>query len=89
VSGFKGSCSFPQITTEGLDDSWQHGRDIYLVYHDLLHLIPTYLDTEKVSFRVTTNVITSQVAGMLINGMYGPRQSVPLLVQVWMPARRY
>ncbi|GAD99303.1 Histidine acid phosphatase family protein [Paecilomyces variotii No. 5] len=81
VSGFNGTCSFPQITNGGLADSWQHGRDLYEVYHDILHFLPSHLDHGSVSFRVTTNQITSQVAGMVISAMYGPGQSVPLLVQ--------
>jgi hypothetical protein len=76
------NCSFPQITTEGLIDSWQHGRDIYGVYHDLLHFIPKHLDSKKVTFRVTTNKITTQVARPLIDGMYSPKEHVPLIVQV-------
>ena len=36
----------------------------------------------KVVYRVTGNVITSQVAGMVINGMFGTRGDVPLLSQV-------
>ncbi|KAF3483619.1 uncharacterized protein GIQ15_02943 [Arthroderma uncinatum] len=80
-SGFKGTCSFPQISKEGLDDSWQHGRDLYAVYHKLLHFLPLWLDQERVSFRVTNNVITSQVAGMLINGMYGVSGDAPLNVE--------
>ncbi|EFR03278.1 hypothetical protein MGYG_06280 [Nannizzia gypsea CBS 118893] len=80
-SGFKGSCSFPQISKEGLDDSWQHGRDLFAVYHKLLHLLPSRLDESKVSFRVTNNMITSQVAGMLINGMYDIKGDAPLNVE--------
>jgi hypothetical protein len=80
-SGFLGSCQFPQITAEGLDDSWQHGRDLYGVYHDLLHFLPRHADG-KVTFRVTQNVITSEVAGMAINGMFGTEAQYPLLVQV-------
>ncbi|KAM5439676.1 putative acid phosphatase [Microsporum ferrugineum] len=80
-SGFKGSCVFPQISKEGLDDSWQHGRDLYAVYHKLLHFLPLGLDHDKISFRVTNNMITSQVAGMLINGMYGIRGNAPLNVE--------
>jgi hypothetical protein len=79
-SGFNGSCQFPQITREGLDDSWQHGKDLYGVYHDLLNFLPSSLSS-KVSYRVTNNVITSQVAGMLINGMYAPKTNTPLLIQ--------
>lgn len=38
--GFAGDCEFPQITREGLDDAWQHGKDLYGVYHAKLGLIP-------------------------------------------------
>ncbi|KAH9886410.1 histidine acid phosphatase family protein [Xylariomycetidae sp. FL2044] len=71
-SGWIGTCQFPQITAEGLDDSWTHGRDLFEVYHDLLGFLPSQLDTKsnQVVFRVTTNVITSQVAGMVISGMW-------------------
>jgi len=76
-----GSCQFPQITADGLDDSWQHGKDLYGVYHDLLNFLPDDLD-EKISFRVTQNVITSEVAGMVLNGMFDSEANYPLLVEV-------
>lgn len=82
--GFKGSCQFPQITAQGLDDSWQHGADLYGAYHDLLGFLPGRDDDawrQKVKYRVTNNVITSEVAGMVINGMWGTTDSVPLLIQ--------
>jgi hypothetical protein len=79
-SGFNGSCQFPQITREGLDDSWQHGKDLYGVYYDLLGFLPTNM-SDKVTYRVTNNQITSQVAGMLINGMYAPTENTPLHIQ--------
>lgn len=82
VSGFPGTCVFPQITRSGLQDSWQHGRDIYEVYHDLLRFLPDDLDQKRMEFRVTNNVITSQVAGMVVGGMYGEQAAVPLHVQV-------
>jgi acid phosphatase len=82
VPGFPGTCVFPQITRSGLQDSWQHGRDVYEVYHDLLNFLPDELDRKKMEFRVTNNVITSQVAGMVIGGMYGEEAAVPLHVQV-------
>ncbi|KAL1883964.1 hypothetical protein Daus18300_000072 [Diaporthe australafricana] len=84
ASGFKGSCQFPQITSQGLDDSWQHGADLYAAYHDLLGFLPDRDDDtwrDKVKYRVTNNVITSEVAGMVINGMWGTTASVPLLIQ--------
>ncbi|KAK6523955.1 hypothetical protein TWF281_001912 [Arthrobotrys megalospora] len=80
--GFQGSCQFPQITRGGLDDSWQHGRDLYNVYGAMLKFLPPKHDSTVV-FRVTSNQITSQVAGMLINGMFGPSQidRIPLSIQ--------
>ncbi|KAK7418428.1 hypothetical protein QQX98_003920 [Neonectria punicea] len=82
-SGWVGSCQFPQISAEGLDDSWVHGYDLYGVYHDLLNFIPGRKDDwrSKVTFRVTNNQITSQVAAMFINGMWGTTESIPLLIQ--------
>jgi len=80
-SGFLGTCQFPQITAEGLDDSWQHGKDLYAVYHDLLGFLPDNT-AEKVTFRVTQNVITSEVAGIVINGMFGTEADYPLLIEV-------
>ncbi|KUJ13473.1 phosphoglycerate mutase-like protein [Mollisia scopiformis] len=79
-SGFLGTCQFPQITAGGLDDSWQHGQDLYGVYHDLLGFLPSDMG-DKVTFRVTQNVITSEVAGMVINGMFDTVADVPLLIE--------
>lgn len=79
-TGFNGSCQFPQITREGLDDSWQHGKDLFGVYHDLLGFLPSDI-SDKVTYRVTNNQITSQVAGMLIDGMYAPEENTPLRIQ--------
>ena len=83
-SGWIGTCSFPQITSGGLDDSWQHGRDIYGVYHELLGFLPNRASAswrDKVRYRVTNNVITSQVAGLLISGTWGTTDSIPLMIQ--------
>lgn len=82
-SGFHGTCQFPQITAEGLDDSWRHGQDLHGVYHDLLHFLPQNVNG-KVAFRVTQNVITSEVAGMAVSGMFGDEAEYPLLVEVSM-----
>lgn len=80
--GFNGTCQFPQITRGGLDDSWQHGKDLYGLYHDLLGFLPDAYDSDLVSFRVTNNVITSQVAGMVTSGMFGlAGKDIPLLIQ--------
>ena len=74
-------CQFPQISRDGLDDSWQHGNDLYAVYHDLLQLIPDSAPHDGVSFRVTNNQITSQVAGMVLNGMFDLTTPYPLQIQ--------
>ena len=58
VAGFNGSCQFPQITREGLDDSLQHGKDLYGVYHDMLGFLPDAIN-EKTTWRVS---ITSSLA---------------------------
>ncbi|KAF2254941.1 histidine acid phosphatase-like protein [Trematosphaeria pertusa] len=79
-AGFNGTCQFPQITRGGLDDSFQHGKDLYGVYHDLLGFLPDDIG-DKITYRVTNNVITSQVAGMLINGMYSPSETILLHIQ--------
>lgn len=89
ATGFKGTCQFPQITAAGLDDSWQHGADLYGVYGELLGFLPARDDDDddaeswrdKVQYRVTNNVITSEVAGMVINGMWATTDAVPLLIQ--------
>lgn len=85
--GWIGTCRFPQITAEGLQDSWQHGADLYSVYRNLLGLLPITSEDgtahrAKVSYRVTNNMITSQVGGMVISGMWNTTHSFPLLVEV-------
>lgn len=81
--GFNGTCQFPQITRGGLDDSHQHGVDLKAVYSDMLGFIPSDYNPKVISYRVTNNVITSQVASMLIPGMYPSRanEDTPLLIQ--------
>jgi hypothetical protein len=80
---FNGTCQFPQITSAGLDDSHQHGKDLFAVYHSLLRFLPSHYDANKIQFRVTNNLITSQVASNLIPAMYSTLQgeSIPLLIQ--------
>ena len=81
--GFNGTCQFPQITRGGLDDSHQHGVDLKAVYSGMLGFLPKEYNANLVSYRVTNNVITSQVASMLIAGMYPKRANhdQPLLIQ--------
>ncbi|KAM3084374.1 hypothetical protein ACMFMG_001520 [Clarireedia jacksonii] len=74
-SGFLGSCQFPQITSGGLQDSWQHGKDLWGVYGNFIGR------KSNAEFRVTPNVITSEVAGMVVKGMFQDDSSFPLLIQ--------
>jgi 2-phosphoxylose phosphatase len=80
--GFHGTCSFPQISNEGLSDAWQHGRDIHGVYHDMFPFMPHQLDKERTLFRVTNHAVTSQTAGAFVKGLYMLQSDVPVSVQV-------
>nr|XP_018267388.1 acid phosphatase [Kwoniella dejecticola CBS 10117]OBR89546.1 acid phosphatase [Kwoniella dejecticola CBS 10117] len=69
--GFVGStCEFPSITSEGIDDALVHGQDVRGVYGDLLGFLPLSNEKEKYSFRVTSNVITSQTLGGFGKGLF-------------------
>ncbi|KAF1982796.1 phosphoglycerate mutase-like protein [Aulographum hederae CBS 113979] len=78
------TCAFPQITHGGFLDSYQHGVDLATVYRSLLG---RGYSPEKIKFRATNNIITSQVAGALIRGMFrgrlpaGDRPNIPLQIQ--------
>ncbi|KDR79193.1 hypothetical protein GALMADRAFT_243093 [Galerina marginata CBS 339.88] len=81
--GFIGSsCQFPQITSEGLEDSITHGSDLRAVYAARLGL-SAELDPSTSKFRVTNNVITSQVASGLVAGLFpkSKSQDVAALIQ--------
>ena len=78
--GFNGTCQFPQITRGGLDDSWQHGKDLFEVYKERLGSLLVN-PSDQVSYRVTNNVITSQVASMVMAAMYESAEEIPLAVQ--------
>lgn len=81
--GFPGSsCQFPQITAGGIEDSHQHGKDLAQVYRDQLGFLPKELDHDLVSFRVTNNVITSQVLGGLAKGMFKDVGDLAAFIQV-------
>lgn len=81
--GFVGTCQFPQITGDGLIDSYQHGVDIGNVYQEKLRFLPKKFDQDALTYRVTNNVITSQVASRVIVGMWPGRSNLDheLLIQ--------
>ncbi|KAF7294756.1 Histidine phosphatase [Mycena indigotica] len=74
------TCQLPQITTEGLEDSHVHGSDLRAVYAKRLGLSDR-LDASLAQIRVTNNVITSQVAGALVKGLFPATKNTAVLVQ--------
>lgn len=68
-----GKCSFPQISSGGLADSFKHGQDLWEVYGNTLGFLKVTdfenASSSAVEFRVSTNPITSQVASVLLQGM--------------------
>ncbi|EIM82924.1 phosphoglycerate mutase-like protein [Stereum hirsutum FP-91666 SS1] len=87
--GFVNStCQFPQITTEGLVDSHTHGADLRSVYASRLGLSSS-IDYTTVGIRVTNNVITSQVAGALVSGLFPSVASSGTPVQALIESDNY
>lgn len=84
--GFHGSCRFPQITSQGLRDSRQHGQDLFEVYHRLLGFLPSTYDPMKLQYRATNNLITSQVIGHIIQGQFPDMANMPVAVRVQPPS---
>ncbi|KAF8245515.1 phosphoglycerate mutase-like protein [Wilcoxina mikolae CBS 423.85] len=80
-AAYHGDCQFPQITAGGLQDSLDHGRNLYAVYGNKLGFLPQKYNLSSVRFRVTSNVITSQVAGAVTRGMFPHAESIPLFNQ--------
>lgn len=63
-----------------VDLSLNISKDLYEVYGERLDFLPKSFGNTTV-FRVTSNVITSQVAGGIIKGMFGSSADVPVLQQ--------
>lgn len=79
--GFNGTCQFPQISNGGLNDSYYHGVDLFTNYASKLQFLPQEYNSLQVQYYVTSNVITSQVAGALIAGMYPENLNVTVNIQ--------
>jgi len=79
--GFVGTtCQLPQITADGIVDSHTHGSDLRAVYASRLGF-GQQLDPSIVQIRVTNNVITSQVAGGLVKGLFPGTENIAVLIQ--------
>lgn len=81
--GFNGTCQFPQITSDGLVDSLKHGKRLKQIYSGVTGLLPDEHHKKPLTYRVTNNVLTSQVASRLMLGMWGQKrnENMPVLVQ--------
>lgn len=69
-----GSCQFPQLTIGGLEDGFQHGRDLWAVYGEYLGLIPSVPTTDSVWFRRSNKDLTGQTAGGVLRGIWPDHQ---------------
>ncbi|KAF8885002.1 histidine phosphatase [Infundibulicybe gibba] len=79
--GFVGStCQFPQLTSDGLDDSITHGSDLRATYAKSLGLGDT-LDPKTAQIRVTNNFLTSQVASGIVRGLFPRTTNAAVLIQ--------
>lgn len=68
-SGVRGTCQFPQITIGGVQDGYQHGRDLWSVYGRKLHLIPEQ-PNDRVWFRSSESALTQATAGAVLRGVW-------------------
>lgn len=66
---FSTSCESGHLILGGLEDSIQHGKDLYDVYGDMLGIIPQFPD-ERTYFRTTPTTLTRQVASGIVKGMF-------------------
>ncbi|KAG7877276.1 hypothetical protein KL938_004032 [Ogataea parapolymorpha] len=80
-NGYNGTCQFPEISSAGLEDSYQHGLDLYGVYGELLQFLPARYDPKQVRFRVTNNVITSHVVSAMVKAMYPHEKGIEVKVE--------
>lgn len=48
----------------------------------MLHLLPMVYNATEIWYQVTTNEITSQVAGAVIKGMYPDKQDIKVYQEV-------
>ena len=77
-TGVNSTCQFPQITIGGIEDGYQHGKDIWDVYHTKLGLIPKE-PNERVWFRSSDSALVQASAGAVLRGVWPEyKGSLPL-----------
>ncbi|KAJ5085211.1 Histidine phosphatase superfamily clade-2 [Penicillium argentinense] len=68
-TGVNGTCQFPQITIGGVEDGYQHGKDLWSVYSEKLGLLPKQ-PNERVWFRSSDSALTQDSAGAVLRGVW-------------------
>lgn len=64
-----GTCQYPQITIGGVQDGYQHGKDLWGVYGKKLGLIPEK-PNHRVWFRSSESALTQASAGAVLRGLW-------------------
>jgi acid phosphatase len=67
--GVNGTCQYPQITIGGIQDGYQHGKDLWAVYGEKLGLIPKK-PNGRVWFRSSDSALTQASAGAVLRGVW-------------------
>ncbi|CAG8362180.1 unnamed protein product [Penicillium salamii] len=67
--GVNGTCQYPQITIGGVQDGFQHGKDLWAVYGQKLGLIPQQ-PNHRVWFRSSGSALTQDSAGAVLRGVW-------------------
>ncbi|KAJ5950981.1 Histidine phosphatase superfamily clade-2 [Penicillium vulpinum] len=67
--GVSGTCQYPQMTIGGIQDGYQHGKDLWSVYGKKLGLIPKK-PSKRVWFRSSDSALTQASAGVVLRGMW-------------------
>lgn len=76
----KGTCQYPQLTVGGLLDGYQHGKDLWSVYGEILSFLPDCPD-EATWFRSSSNPLTQQTAGGVLRGIW-PHYREPVAIHL-------
>ncbi|WFD20573.1 hypothetical protein MCAP1_002820 [Malassezia caprae] len=71
------TCQFPQLTVGGFLDGVQHGKELYELYGEKYHVIPSEPSKETVWLRSSTAPLTQGSAGGVLRGLW-PHYNKPL-----------